>query len=245
MHYPKRYIFVSLTGYWPGYNDYRYYDYGTYPYFWYMVSSSPYQPNQPYPPTGSRYDNENPYTYGSDDVEAFASITEPDSKTSADLYFEKGVNAFAAGNYRQAEVFFHQAKNSEPSDVILPFAYVQALFAQGEYEKASRQLREIIRRQPVGKEWVFYPRGLYTDDQILMNQIDQLISKASDNTDMQLLAGYQLLGVQKLELAMEYLNKAQAGDRFNQIAVGKLMYVLNNLKTNYEVKNSDSEYLYK
>ncbi|OQA03108.1 MAG: hypothetical protein BWY69_00651 [Planctomycetes bacterium ADurb.Bin401] len=244
-HFPKRYIFVSLNGYWPGYNDYRYYDYGTYPYFWYMVASTPYKPDEAYPPIGSKYDNDNPYTYYGSENEPFAMVTSPEDKTSADQYFEKGVGAFAAGNYRQAEIFFYQAKSSEPEDIILPFAYVQAIFAQGEYDKAARQLRNIIDRQPVGREWVFYPRGLYTDDSILMKQIDQLVSKATDNPDLQLLAGYQLLGVQKLDLAMEFLNKAQAGSKFNQLSAGKLLYVLNNLNTNYEVRNSGSEYLYK
>lgn len=211
-----------------------------------MIASSPYKPGTSYPPTGSGYESDNPYTfYGTEDEKPFANVTQPARETAADRHFEQGVNAFAAGDYSKAVTYFHEAKNSAPSDVILPFAYIQALFANENYTEAARQLRATINKQPVGSEWAFYPRGLYTDDQILMSQIDSLLEKASSDSDLQLLAGYQLLGVHRFDEALEYLNNAQAGDRYNQVAVGKLLYVLNNLKTNYDVKNSDSEYLNK
>lgn len=225
-HYPRRYIFVSLNGFWPGYNYARYYDYGTYPYFWYITVSSPYKPGVAYPPTGSDYDNKNLYTY----TQPFAYVSQPEDKTAADYYFEQGVNAFAAGDYRKAVVNFYQAKNSSPDDVILPFAYVQALFADGNYSKAAQQLRAALEKQPAGSEWAFYPRGLYTDDQILISQINQLASQTSLDTNLQLLLGYQLLGIQKLDEAQGYLSNASQ-DKYNNVAAGKLLIVLDNLKT--------------
>ncbi|MEN6386364.1 MAG: hypothetical protein ABFD79_14355 [Phycisphaerales bacterium] len=240
-HIPRRYIFVSLNGYWPGYNYLRYYNYGTYPYFWYMTADSPYQTgSNPYPATGNSYSNDNPYTYkeGNANYEPFANITEPAKQTSTDQYFQKGVELFAAGNYSRASDYFYQAKGNARSDVILPFAYIQSLFAEGKYPEAARNLRDTMDRQPAGSDWAFYPRGLYLDEKVLLSQIDKLVSQAGSNSELQLLAGYQLMGVGRYDEALDFLNKAQASDKNNQTAAGKLIFVLNNLKANYQTQNA-------
>jgi uncharacterized protein HemY len=140
---------------------------------------------------------------------------------------------FAAGNYSKASDYFFQAKALAPSDVILPFAYVQSLFAEGKYVDAARNLRQVIDQQPTGSEWAFYPRGLYTDDEILMKQISKLLEQTGTNSDLQLLAGYQLLGVHQFDSAANYLNMA-ISDSDNQAAAGKLLFILDNLKANYQ-----------
>ncbi|OHB55701.1 MAG: hypothetical protein A2Y12_12530 [Planctomycetes bacterium GWF2_42_9] len=232
VHYPRRYIFVSLNGYWPGYNYYRYYDYGTYPYFWYIPDNSNQSSSM-----NAEYSNANQaYTYkGSDyDYRSFGNVTEPAKQSSADKYFDQGVKLFAAQNYSKASDYFFQAKALAPSDVILPFAYVQSLFAEGKYADAARNLRQIIEQQPTGSEWAFYPRGLYTDNEILMKQIAKLLEQTGTNSDLQLLAGYQLLGIHQFDSALNYLSMAQAGDTNNQTAAGKLIFILENLKANYQ-----------
>jgi tetratricopeptide (TPR) repeat protein len=214
-----------------------------------MIANSTYQSNANMspPPAGSSYINDNPYTYqgGDENYETFGNISVPAKQTSADQYFQRGVDLFAAGNYAKASDYFEQAKRTAPSDVILPFAYVQSLFAEGKYTEAARQLRDTINRQPAGSEWAFYPRGLYLDDNVLMGQIDKLARQAGSDSDLQLLAGYQLLGIHQFDAAMDFLNKAQLGDKNNQIAVGKLMFILNNLKANYQSQNAGSENLSK
>jgi len=242
IHFPRRYIFVSLNGYWPGYDYYRYYNYGIYPYVWYTTAQSPYNASEPYPATGSSH-TDNPYTYGTNEYYGFANITEPAKETAVDKLFEQGVDAFTAGNYSRASEFFLEAKNNAPDDIILPFAYIQSLFAEEKYAQAARQLRDTINRQPVGSEWVFYPRGLYLDDDVLNKQIEKLAGNAENSSDLQLLAGYQFLGIHQFEESLDVLNKAQAGDKFNQIAVGKLMYILNSLKANYQTVSAGSQYI--
>lgn len=221
-YHPRRYIFVSLNGYWPGYNYTRYYYYGTYPYYWYMSDSSTDQPGS--------YNNYNPYDYSNDVQQPFAYVAAPEKETAADKYFEYGVNAFADGDYDKAVVSFYRAENGASEDMILPFAYIQALFADGNYLKAVQQLRQTLAKQPAGQQWVFFPRGLYTDAQVLTAQINELIGQASADSDLQLLAGYQLLGMQKLDQASEYLNKAKE-DKYNEAAAAKLLDLIQNLRT--------------
>ncbi|MCE5340039.1 MAG: hypothetical protein LLF92_02785 [Planctomycetaceae bacterium] len=199
-----------MNGYWPGYNHYRYYNYRTYPYYWSSYQTSSYQ------------------------YESFADVTSPAQENSADRCFEQGVNYFAIGDYSRASDYFFLAKSYTPTDDILPFAYVQALFAAGNYLPAAQNLRAAIERQPAGSQWAFYPRGLYKDDNILMMQINTLISQASVSSDFQLLAGYQLLGVHRFDEALDYLNRAKFADSSNRVAVDKLIYILNNIRTSYQ-----------
>jgi uncharacterized protein HemY len=58
---------------------------------------------------------------------------------------------------------------------------------------------------------VFYPRGLYKDDDTLYKHIDGLmdqIEKSPSDADLQLLLGYHLLGIGEAEKALDPLQKA-------------------------------------
>jgi tetratricopeptide (TPR) repeat protein len=221
---------VSLGGYWPSHYRYsRYYSYGYHPYYWYG-----------YYPVAREVvsDNYNYYTYnyyGDDyglsdyaydtsgypvvDHTTFADVRErleqeaegPDEPTLADEYFEHGVTCFEEGEYISAAEFFAQAMELEPDDMILPFAYCQALFAAGEYSQAAEALREVLAKVTPQEEGIFYPRGLYADEQVLFDQIAELAEKAdiySFDGDLQLLLGYNLLGIGQLDEAVEPLRLA-------------------------------------
>ena len=95
--------------------------------------------------------------------------------------------------------------------MVLPFAYVQALLADQEYEKAAEILRSAVKELPPDQAGVFFPRGLYPDDEILFGHIDRLATQSKRNpynSDLQLLLGYQFLGVGKYDQAEEPLRKA-------------------------------------
>jgi hypothetical protein len=220
-YYHRRYIFVSLGGYWPAHYRYvRYYWYGYHPYEWYGYHPIPYE---------VKNDTYNYYTYNyygtgaSDsatyegvgelaavDENTFADVrerlaaeqaVEPDAETLADTYFEKGVEAFGEGQYTRAADLFAKAMELAPEDIILPFAYAQALFAGENYTEAASVLRLILSSIDTEKEGVFYPRGLYPDDETLLAQIDVLEARAEladSEYDLHLLLGYQLLGIGEL-----------------------------------------------
>jgi hypothetical protein len=218
-YYHRKYVFVSLCGYWPiAYRYVRYYWYGWHPYIWYGYYPIVYEVK------GDTY-NYYTYNYYKDDVDApdesdfseeykkFEEQTAggPNEETLADRYFEDGVKAFEAGDYDIAAEKFAYALDLEPDDMVLPFAYVQALFADQQYSKAAKVLQEALSRLSPDQEGIFYPRGLYTNDDILFEQIERLEFKASLyplDTDLQLLLGYQLLGVNRLDQAIEPLQLA-------------------------------------
>jgi len=58
-----------------------------------------------------------------------------------------------------------------------PYAYAQALFADGQYSAAAAALRQALDDIDPEKQGVFYPRGLYGDEDILFDQIEQLLDK--------------------------------------------------------------------
>jgi len=98
-----------------------------------------------------------------------------------------------------------------PDDIILPFAYAQALFANGQYSEAAIVLRTAVAQIKPEEQTVFYPRGLYGNDDLLFDHIDKLSAKADFYTfdaDLQLLLGYHLLGVGELDAAVEPLTRA-------------------------------------
>jgi hypothetical protein len=223
----RKYVFVSLGGYWPWhYNYLRYYWYGYHPYRWYGYNPVVYQIE------GGTY---NYYTYD-DSGNAVATLTpggnirpvdentfadvrsrlaeqaakEPGQLTLADRYFENAVEAFAAADYASAANKLAEAFNIESDDLVLPFAYVQALFADRQYTQAAASLREALGRLGPDQKDVFFPRGLYSSDDILFEQIGRLAERAerdSSNTDLQLLLGYQLLGAGKFDRAAEQLRQ--------------------------------------
>jgi hypothetical protein len=250
-YYHRRYVFVSLGGYWPThYNYVRYYWYGYHPYDWYgyypmahEVAGDTYnyytynydyadslEPPASYQPTG-RVD----HTTFADVRERLAQQTpaEPDAQTSADDYFEEGVKAFEEGDYAAAAQQFAEAMDLAPEDMVLPFAYTQALFANGQYSEAAQALRSALQDVPAETEGVFYPRGLYTEEDLLFEQIDLLSEVAelyTSDADLQLLLGYQLLGIGEIDEALEPLQQASL-DLNNKDAAEILLDLLERIRT--------------
>jgi len=242
-YYHRKFIFISLGGYWPDYDYRRYYWYGWHPYDWYGY----------YPPgyviAGPTY---NYYYYnkapeGEELGEAQQELEEkppkePAPETSADRFFDQAVKAFDAGDYATAKQKFRAAMSASPEDIVLPFAYVQALFADGDYQKATEVLREAMTRVSPEQEGVFYPRGLYSDESALEAQIEQLeqtVVQNAENTDLELLLGYQLVGVSRFDEAGGYLHHASL-DQTNKQAATALLGVLEKLETTHST-NSESQ----
>lgn len=145
----------------------------------------------------------------------------PAEETQADRDFEAGIKAFDTGDYTTATAKFQNAMQSAPEDIVVPFAYVQALFADGQYQKASEALRDALLKSSPQEEGVFYPRGLYTDESLLEKQIKQLseeVDKDPINARMRLLLGYQLLGTGKLDEAAKHLENARLNSHTNLAA---------------------------
>jgi tetratricopeptide (TPR) repeat protein len=156
---------------------------------------------------------------------------EPAQENQADRYFEQAVKAFEAGDYAAATTKFHDALELAPDDIVLPFAYVQALFASGEYEKAAEFLRKALIKTSPQEEGVFYPRGLYPDDSVLQQQVEQLdraVRLNRSDSDLELLLGYQLLGMGRYDEAAGHLQNALL-DSDNSQAATVLMSLLEKL----------------
>ena len=103
----------------------------------------------------------------------------------------------------------------------MPFARVQTLFAAGQYNEAAAVLRKALATAAPDKEGVFYPRGLYSDEKVLSQQIEQLSRAVQLNpvdSDLRLLLGYQLLGMNKHNEAAEHLQIAKQDEKNNQAA---------------------------
>jgi thioredoxin-like negative regulator of GroEL len=257
---PLVYIFVSLGGYWPTeYNYLRYYWYGCHPYYWYGYSPVPYEvAGDTYNYYTYNYYNNEPASSAPSstmegikpvDENTFADVREklaaqaakePAPETLADKRFEEAVNAFEAGTYDVAAAKFAEAMELAPEDTIIPFAYAQALFANKQYTQAAEILRTAIVKTSPQKEGVFYPRGLYADDDTLFNQIDKLAEEAelySFDGDLQLLLGYQLLGIGETEKAVEPLQQASK-DSKNAATAKILLDLLEKMKTQ-DVENTN------
>jgi len=229
-YYHRKYVFVSLGGYWPmDYAYQRYYWYGCHPYEWYGYYPVPYEVG------GDTYNYYTYNYYGDADAAAYSGGTntiqpaddmtfadvreklaqqapaEPAPVTAADMYFEEAVKAFEAGDFAAAAAQFAEARTASPEDTVLPFAYAQALFARGQYVESAAVLREALANVEPDKEGVFYPRGLYKDEEVLIEQIEALqtqIEKYPFDANLQLLMGYHLLGIGETEAAVEPLQNA-------------------------------------
>lgn len=252
-YYHRKYIFVSLGGWWPNSYCYRrYYWYGYHPYRWYgyyPVAAEIRGDNYNYYTYNYYYNGETqPVDYGPvetnyitpvdhttfADVRAklAAEAAQPAETTLADMYFEEGVKAFEEGNYITAIQKFAAAMELAPDDIILPFAHAQALFANGQYSEAVVILRAALANISPEEQTVFYPRGLYPNDDELFDHIDKLAEKADFYTfdaDLQLLLGYHLLGVGELDAAIEPLTRA-GNDFMNAQASQTLLKLLENIK---------------
>jgi len=139
------------------------------------------------------------------------------------------VTRFEAGNYAEAAQAFASAMSMAPNDMILPFAYAQALFANGQYSEAAEALRAALKNASPEQEGVFYPRGLYAQDEVLFGQLEKLLDKVDAygfDADLQLLLGYHLLGVGEMEYARGPLEQAGQDIR-NAQAAKVLLNVLN------------------
>ena len=231
-YYLRKYVFVSIGGYWPiEYGYIRYYWYGYHPYYWcgyYPVAQQVqgdtynyYTYNYYYDDDGAVVSEPSPAIGGIEPVkyatfadarqEVVQQAVEPSQPTAADHYFEEAVKAFEAGDYNTAAASFARAMEYAPDDMVLPFAYAQALLAGERYTEAAEVLRAALQKISPEKEGVFYPRGLYADDDVLAQQIDLLAKKAelySYDADLQLLWGYQLLGIGEVDEALEPLSRA-------------------------------------
>ena len=243
-YHHRKYVFVSIGGYWPWrYRYLRYYRYGCHPYRWYGYYPIPYE-------TGGETYNYYTYNYyyASSGQPAAADIPssegvpsvavaprqpdEPLPEGLADKYFENGVEAFEDGDYFEAAESFAEAARLAPDDMILPFAYSQALMASKQYEKATDILRVALLRTEPDNRGVFYPRGLYAEDEILLEHVEQLGTKAQEevsNADLQLLLGYQLLGLGRIDEAAEPLERARL-DALNAVSADVLLEMLRKIK---------------
>ncbi len=232
-HYPfyhRKYIFFSFGGYWPvDYLYRRYYWYGYHPYYWYgryptIYSSGNYGVGYySYEPSGVYDDfaDVRDRLYG-------AESEPPDDVTSADIYFEAGVQAFERAQYALSAEKFGYAMELAPADIILPFAYAQALFADGRYLAAVSVVRRALTNLPADQPTVFYPRGLYADEAMLKTQIERLshaLSQRPGDYDLSLLLGYHLLGVDRADEARTYLARAALAQN-NEHAAGVLVDLL-------------------
>lgn len=234
-YYHRKYVFISLGGWWPyDYPYMRYYWYGWHPYVWYGYYPIAYE----VPSASYNYYTYNYYgqsgdggytTYSSGaplqsevqpvDHTTWADVrekleqqnAEPAQQTLADTRFEEGVRSFESGSYDAAAAKFEEAMRLSPDDMILPFAYSQALFANGRYTEAADVLRKALSKASPEKEGVFYPRGLYSEDEVLFAQVEKLVDKLDQfgyDPDLQLLLGYHLLGLSETDHAREPLERA-------------------------------------
>ena len=229
--YHRKYVFVSLGGHWPSnYGSLRYYWYGWHPYTWYGYSPIPYevQGDTNYYTYNIVQSSDGPVSVDPrlDDVPPLPA--EPMAQGPADVYFERAVQAFETGLYATAASYLRNAMGVDTRDVIIPFAYAQALFASKQYRAAVDALRHALANISVEQATVFYPRGLYKEDDVLFDQVDELIDYVQmrgADPGLQLLLGYQLLGIGETDYALEPLNRSLA-DPQNSHAAGILIDLL-------------------
>jgi thioredoxin-like negative regulator of GroEL len=191
----------------------RYYWYGWHPNQWYGYDPIPRQENSYY--TYNYYDT--PASQTSGVLSPALNIVEnelpapPQHQTPADQRFSEAVIAFEDGKYAIAANLFRQAMMLDREDIIMPFAYAQALFADKEYLLAVLALRNALTHINPNENSIYYPRGLYKQEDDLYRQIDELMiacDKMPYDRNLKLLLGYHLLGVGETEAAAEYLQEA-------------------------------------
>jgi hypothetical protein len=253
-YYHRKYIFVSLDGYCPWDYDYaRYYWYGWYPYRWYGYDPVPVEvgsdTNNYY--TYNYYNTDNPPNQvASVDENTFADVraklanqanAQPKPASAADTYFDEAVKAFEAGSYISAADKLSRAMALAPEDKVLPFAFAQSLIAIDNYADAANVLKASLANLDPDKEGVYFPRGLYSSDDVLFAQIDKIEAQANaepSNGDLQLIAGYELMGIGENEKAFDYLQKAGQTLQDPRAAV-VLLEVLDKINT-LDIQESDT-----
>ncbi|OHB45583.1 MAG: hypothetical protein A2178_02135, partial [Planctomycetes bacterium GWC2_49_10] len=151
-------------------------------------------------------------TVGGVEVPDYNALSAAGAKSDADKFFDMGVTEFGNSNYASAVENFRTAVRLDTADTDLPFAYAQALFANNEYEKASAVLTTALFEMSPQKAEISYPRGMYADQSVLDTQIGNLkraVLMDPTSGELQLLYGYQLLGVGKYDEAKVSLNVAK------------------------------------
>lgn len=262
-YYHRKYVFISLGGYWP--DDYyylRYYWYGWHPYVWYGYYPVPREV------AGDSYTYYTYNYYSQSDDGTYTSVASetpavdqstwadvrnkldqqsdqaPAAQTAADTRFEEGVQSFEGANYDVAARKFEEAMRLSPDDTILPFAYAQALFADGQYDESVIVLRKALSKVQSDKEGVFYPRGLYANDDVLYAQIEKLVDRVEnapgDDPDMQLLLGYHLLGTGETGYAREPL-EAAGRDPENARAAQVLLRLADKIENEAKVGEAEGD----
>lgn len=249
--YHRRYVFVSIGGWWPyEYRYIRYYWYGCHPYYWYgptVISPAPVLEQNTYNTynyygstavTSQKSSTAWKYPFGDTNydvsgyIEKISAPDAPQFQTAADLCFDRAVNLFLTGKYAEAADQFREAIRISPEDIILPFTYSQALLADGDYARAAAVLRSAVLAVPDDQLTIYYPRGLYDKEETLLAQIQALQKAAEEEpfaADFYLLLGYQYIGMEQYDKAAEYLEKA-AKDPANQPAAQKLLDLLAQLQ---------------
>jgi tetratricopeptide (TPR) repeat protein len=260
--YHRKYIFISLGGWWPEYSCVRYYWYDYHPFEWYGFYPVP---QEVYGGNTYNYYTYNYYNTTADTGSAAASYavpdqippvdhttfadvrakmqqqaeSTPDAATKADEYFDEAVKAFEINCFNLAADKFAEAMKLAPDDMILPFAYSQSLLALERYTEAADVLRTALVKVTPDKEGVFYPRGLYADEDVLTNQIELLSEKAKlypYDADLQLLLGYQMLGLGELDEAEGPLTIASQDTR-NAPAADVLLNLLAEMRARVQDSN--------
>lgn len=178
------------------------------PYFTYYYCAPPYFYSVPY---RSYY-----YDYSYDEREQPKRTAGETAKLAklarVNRHLENVAEAFAAGDYAKAVLRASKAVDAEPDNAVLFFVYSQSLFATAEYDEAASILREALSKVDVQEQGVFYSMGFYPDEDVLAEQIDRLgkaVEAEPYRANLQLLLGYELLGVGRYDEALEALQKAE------------------------------------
>ncbi|HUV41079.1 MAG TPA: tetratricopeptide repeat protein [Sedimentisphaerales bacterium] len=217
--YPSRYhrLYGHRGGFFFYFSlPYAGYYYDRYPYYY---GPTYYQYYYGYRDGNSRYEYPTSKSYRQDeDIDA----------DSQDKQLEAVAEAFRQGDYAQAVQLVKEALQDDPENPVLAFAYVQSLFANSQYQAAARALRAAVDKVDADSEGVFYLLGLYPDKDTLPEQIERLAGAADEqpeNSDLQLLLGYELLGTGQHDRALEALKKAEY-DAASRDAAHKLAEIL-------------------
>ena len=232
-------VFVAIGGFWPWWGWYGWYPYYWYPYYGYSYYGYPYY-GYPYYGYGASIwypmggDTYNYYNYNYDTTGALQpgstvnGVQVPDygalsavgqkaaPQSKSDKLFDDGVQAFGKQDYATAIAKLQEAVRLEPDDTVLPFAYAQALFANTQYEQAAAVISTTLSEMSPRKAEISYPRGLYKDEDILNTQIKNLeraVLMNPTDTQLQLLYGYQLMGIGKIDEAKVALTVAKRDAR--------------------------------
>lgn len=158
----------------------------------------------------------------------------PDEETLADIHFDNAVEAFAIGKYESAITEINRAMDLAPNDAVLPFTLSQGLFAEGRYTEAALTLREIFNDMPRDEETLYYPRGLYSEEAILDDQILTLSKRVEIepfNGELNLLLAYHFLGTGQLDKVESPLLQAKL-DSDNSVSTAIMQDLLNKAKEN-------------